>query len=137
MSDTNAAVAADGPSRSGAEPWLTPHEGEVWIITPSKSLSTLDGPGEYPAIFQAGRFRDHGGSWEMHDITAARRIWPEAMRSDVSLALFRMSILKDSYASLTEDDRKALAKKLPQHFTSALSQLIKSAVLVESAGQPS
>ncbi|WP_157541028.1 hypothetical protein [Microbacterium sp. XT11] len=59
------------------KPWEDAKEGEVWIITPSRSLTMGDEPSEYPAIFQADRFRDHGGSWDAHDIIAARRIWPE------------------------------------------------------------
>lgn len=57
------------------KPWEDAKEGDVWIITPSKAI-TLGERVEYPAIFQAGRFRDHGGSWEARDITDARRIWP-------------------------------------------------------------
>ncbi|QWY84623.1 hypothetical protein QEH34_gp41 [Microbacterium phage Footloose] len=59
------------------KPWEDAKEGEVWIVTPSKAL-TCGERVEYPAIFQAGRFRDHGGSWEARDLTAARRIWPES-----------------------------------------------------------
>lgn len=58
------------------KPWEDAKEGEVWIITPSKAI-TLGEHVEYPAIFQAGEFRDHGGSWRAEDITAACRIWPE------------------------------------------------------------
>lgn len=56
--------------------WEDAKEGEVWIVTPSKAL-TLGEKAEYPAIFQAGMFRDHGGSWGTEDLTAAHRIWPE------------------------------------------------------------
>lgn len=59
------------------KPWEDAKEGEVWIVTPSRAL-TCGERVEYPAIFQAGRFRDHGGSWEARDLTAARRIWPES-----------------------------------------------------------
>lgn len=59
------------------KPWHDATEGEVWIVTPSKAL-TCGERVQYPAIFQAGRFRDHGGSWEARDLTAARRIWPES-----------------------------------------------------------
>lgn len=55
------------------KPWHDAKEGEVWLVRPTKAI----GGGEYPAIFQAGAFRDHGGYWEAHDITDARRIWPE------------------------------------------------------------
>ena len=58
------------------KPWHDAKEGEVWIVTPSKALA-LGEKAEYPAIFQAGMFRDHGGSWGAADLTAARRIWPE------------------------------------------------------------
>jgi len=58
------------------KPWEDANEGEVWIITPSKAY-TLGEQINYPAIFQAGMFRDHGGSWLAEDLTAARRIWPE------------------------------------------------------------
>lgn len=55
------------------KPWHDAKEGEVWIVTPSHSdgLSV-----EYPTIFQAERFRDHGGSWDAEDLIDARRIWP-------------------------------------------------------------
>lgn len=59
------------------KPWENAQEGEVWIVTPSRALTEGDESVEYPAIFQAGRFRDHGGSWDAKDLTAARRIWPE------------------------------------------------------------
>lgn len=49
--------------------WHDAKEGEVWIVT-------YEGF-ELPAIFQAGRFRDHGGGWDFEDITSARRIYPE------------------------------------------------------------
>lgn len=58
------------------KPWRDAKEGEVWIVTPSKAY-TLGEQANYPAIFQAGMFRDHGGSWGAEDLTAARRIWPE------------------------------------------------------------
>lgn len=58
------------------KPWEDAEEGQVWIVTPSKAL-TLGEEVEYPAIFQAGRFRDHGGSWDARDLTKARRIWPK------------------------------------------------------------
>lgn len=57
------------------KPWEDAEEGQVWIVTPSKAL-TLGEEVEYPAIFQAGRFRDHGGSWDARDLKKARRIWP-------------------------------------------------------------
>ena len=50
--------------------WHDAKEGEVWIITYKGE--------EYPAIFQAGMFRDHGGAWDADRITAGRRIYPEA-----------------------------------------------------------
>ncbi|WP_420110635.1 hypothetical protein [Pseudactinotalea sp.] len=50
------------------KPWHDAVEGEVWLITYNGT--------EYPAIFQADRFRDHGGSWDAESITAGRRIWP-------------------------------------------------------------
>lgn len=56
------------------KPWEDAQEGDVWIVTPSKAL-TLGQKVEYPAFFQADRFRDHGGSWDMHDITDARLIY--------------------------------------------------------------
>ena len=52
------------------KPWHYAREGEAWAIT-------VNGK-EYPAIFQAGRFRDHGGSWNAEDISNARKIWPES-----------------------------------------------------------
>ena len=52
------------------KPWHEAKEGEVWVITYKGE--------EYPAIFQAGMFRDHGGSWDPDRITAGRRIYPEA-----------------------------------------------------------
>lgn len=60
------------------KPWEDAKEGDVWIVTPSKALSGGERV-EYPAIFQAGSFRDHGGSWEARDLTSARRIWPESV----------------------------------------------------------
>lgn len=51
------------------KPWHEAKEGEVWLITFKGN--------EYPAIFQAGAFRDSGGSWDVDRITAGRRIWPE------------------------------------------------------------
>lgn len=48
---------------------LEPKEGEVWVIT-------FEGK-EYAGIFQAGRFRDMGGSWYPEEVTDARRIYPE------------------------------------------------------------
>lgn len=51
------------------KPWEDAEEGQVWIIAYNGR--------EFPAIFQAGAFRDHGGSWSADAITAARRIWPE------------------------------------------------------------
>lgn len=51
------------------KPWHDAKEDDVWIIT-------YNGV-EYPSIFQADRFRGHGGSWGPDDITAARRIYPE------------------------------------------------------------
>lgn len=62
---------------SNKDPWEDAKEGDVWIVTPSKALTGGESV-EYPAIFQAGRFRDHGGSWETRDLVAARRIWPES-----------------------------------------------------------
>lgn len=50
--------------------WHDAKEGEVWVIT-------YQGV-EYPAIFQADAFRDHGGSWDLDRITAGRRIFPES-----------------------------------------------------------
>lgn len=50
------------------KPWHDAKEDEVWLITYNGS--------EFPSIFQAGRFRDHGGSWDADSITTARRIWP-------------------------------------------------------------
>ena len=52
------------------KPWHYAQDGEAWAITV--------GGKEYPAIFQAGRFRDHGGSWNAEDISNARKIWPES-----------------------------------------------------------
>lgn len=79
-------VSFDGPfggaarayfeAHPGRKPWEDAQEGEVWIVTPSKAF-TLGEQINYPAIFQAGMFRDHGGSWGPEDLTAARRIWPE------------------------------------------------------------
>lgn len=48
--------------------WRDAKEGEVWVITYNDQ--------EFPAIFQAGMFRDHGGSWDMGRITSARKIYP-------------------------------------------------------------
>lgn len=56
--------------------WHDAQEGEVWLIT-SSNPSRSERLCEFPAIFQADRFRDHGGSWGVRDIVAARRIWPE------------------------------------------------------------
>lgn len=42
-------------------------EGDAWVIT----YAGVD----YAAIYQAGRFRDHGGSWRTEDIEAARLLW--------------------------------------------------------------
>ena len=50
------------------KPWYGAQEGEAWAIT-------VNGK-EYPAIFQAGRFRDHAGLWSVVDISDARKIWP-------------------------------------------------------------
>ena len=55
------------------KPWHEAKEGEVWVIEFNGN--------EYPAIFQADSFRDHGGSWGAEDITNARRIWPEEEQS--------------------------------------------------------
>jgi hypothetical protein len=49
--------------------WHDAKEGEVWVITWEGN--------EYPAIFQADAFRDHGGRWLADDISAAHRIYPE------------------------------------------------------------
>jgi hypothetical protein len=52
------------------KPWLAAVEGEAWVITVES--------GQFPALFQAGRFGDAGGTWDMDQITAAHRIWPES-----------------------------------------------------------
>ncbi|MFA5901820.1 MAG: hypothetical protein WC829_22215 [Hyphomicrobium sp.] len=57
------------------KPWHEAQEGEVWLIRPSRALEVGE-VREYPAIFQAGCFRDHGGSWSIEAIVSARRIWP-------------------------------------------------------------
>lgn len=51
-------------------PWEDAYEDEVWIIT-------YEGK-EYPSIYQAGQFRDHGGYWTADSIESARRVWPES-----------------------------------------------------------
>lgn len=63
------AAAAYFEAHPERKPWEDAKEGQVWIITYNRR--------EFPAIFQAGEFRDHGGSWTVDAITAARRIWPE------------------------------------------------------------
>lgn len=69
---TKAGLAYFDAHPEDPKPWHNAQEGEVWVITPCQA-----DPGvEYPAIFQAERFRDHGGSWGAEDLIAARRIWP-------------------------------------------------------------
>lgn len=71
-SETLKAVAREFfDAHSEPKPWDDAKEGEVWVITPVRGEGE-----EYPAIFQAGKFRDHGGFWEAKDLVFARRIWP-------------------------------------------------------------
>lgn len=65
-------------------------------------------------------------------INALRSFFAEDRAPLEANVLFRISLLKDSYASLTEKDRKVLDEQLPQYFTTTLSRLIESAALFES-----
>lgn len=55
-------------ARPVLRPWEGAQEDDVWIVTYEDR--------EFPAFFQAGRFRDANGSWDISSISDARKIYP-------------------------------------------------------------